>query len=142
MNVGQVTRLLGPAEHIDRWPKPQAERQRLVDLAHSQQLFGLTRSEYLKMFPPFPREGVTWSWDVGRNVSDCDGFALRFVNDRVVLLFACDDAQDAQARAMGPLRALVDRLFRYRERYGIDNRGRGLLFGRPKLDLVVVGRTP
>ena len=69
-----------------------------------------------------------------------DEFFLAVINGRVALLVACPDAESLRESAMTPLRALTDRLFRYNQVYRTDPRGRGLFFGRPRLDLVVVGR--
>jgi hypothetical protein len=69
-----------------------------------------------------------------------DEFFLAVINGRVAVLVACPDAESLRETAMRPLRALADRLFRYNETYRLDPRGRGLFFGRPRLDLVVVGR--
>ena len=71
---------------------------------------------------------------------DRDDFLLAFVNGRVALVIACPDAEAARDRILEPLRVLVDRLLRFKEAYRMDARGRGLFFGRPRLDLVVVGR--
>jgi hypothetical protein len=69
-----------------------------------------------------------------------DDFLLAFVNGRVALVIACPDAEAIRDRMIEPLRVLVDRLLRFNEAYRVDAHGRGLFFGRPKLDLVVVGR--
>jgi len=69
-----------------------------------------------------------------------DEFLLVFVNGRVALVVACPSAESAKQRTDKALRALVDRLLRYNETWRVDARGRGLFLGRPRLDLVVVGR--
>jgi hypothetical protein len=68
-----------------------------------------------------------------------DEFLLAFVNGRVALVVACPDAEALRERAFPLLKALADRLFRFNETYRLDPEGRGLFFGRPKLDIVVVG---
>jgi hypothetical protein len=68
-----------------------------------------------------------------------DEFFLAFINGRVALVVACPDAESLRERAFPLLKALADRLFRYNETYRLDPEGRGLFFGRPKLDIVVVG---
>jgi hypothetical protein len=69
-----------------------------------------------------------------------DELLLAVLNQRVALLVACPDAEAARERVLRPLSALVDRLLRYEPRFRIDARGRGFFFGRPKLDLIVIGR--
>jgi hypothetical protein len=71
-----------------------------------------------------------------------DELLLAFVNGRVALVLACPRAEAAREEIERPLRALVDRLLRYREAYRFDLSGRGLFLGRPKLDFVSVGRRP
>jgi hypothetical protein len=68
-----------------------------------------------------------------------DEFFLAFINGRVALVVACPDAESLRERAFPLLKALADRLFRYNETYRLDPEGRGLFFGRPRLDIVVVG---
>ncbi len=68
-----------------------------------------------------------------------DEFFLAFVNGRVALVVACPEAEPLRARAFPLLKVLADRLFRYNETYRLDAEGRGLFFGRPRLDIVVVG---
>jgi hypothetical protein len=80
-----------------------------------------------------PAEDVFSGWDR-------DDFFLAFINRRVALVVACADPERAQEKALEPLRALADRLFRYKETYRFDPQGRGFFFGSPQLDLVVVGR--
>ena len=71
---------------------------------------------------------------------DDDEFFLAVVNGRVALAVVCPEAEPLREATREPLTALVDRLFRYDERYRLDLQGRGFFFGRPKLDLVVIGR--
>lgn len=80
-----------------------------------------------------PMEDIFEGWER-------DEFFLAFINGRVALVVACPDAEPLKERAMKPLQALADRLFRYNETYRMDDKGRGFFFGSPKLDLVVVGR--
>jgi hypothetical protein len=68
-----------------------------------------------------------------------DEFLLAFINGRVALVVACPDAESLRERAFPLLKALADRLFRYNETYRLDAEGRGLFFGRARLDIVVVG---
>ena len=68
-----------------------------------------------------------------------DEFFLAFINGRVALVVACPDAESLRARAFPLLKVLADRLFRLNETYRLDPEGRGFFFGRPRLDIVVVG---
>ena len=67
---------------------------------------------------------------------------LAFINGRVALALSCADAEAAQEQIRLPLRALADRLLRFEASYRLDQDGRGLFFGAPRLDLVVVGHPP
>ena len=69
-----------------------------------------------------------------------DEFLLAFINGRVALVVACPDAESLRERAFPLLKVLTDRLLRYNETYRLDPQGRGLFIGRPRLDIVVVGR--
>jgi hypothetical protein len=71
---------------------------------------------------------------------DHDGFFLATVNGRVGLIAACPDAAAAEERVRRPLRVLADRLLRWNPAYRIDQRGFGFLFGRPRLETLVVER--
>jgi hypothetical protein len=69
-----------------------------------------------------------------------DEFLLAFLNRRVVLVVACPDAEALKQQAEPLWPVWADRALRYDERYRVDAQGRGLLFGSPRLDLVVIGR--
>jgi hypothetical protein len=69
-----------------------------------------------------------------------DEFLLAVINGRVALLLACPEAEPQRERVLPLLQALADRLFRYEPRYRLDPQSRGFFLGRPKLDLVVIGR--
>jgi hypothetical protein len=69
-----------------------------------------------------------------------DEFLLAVVNGRVGLLVACPDAARLEADAGRLLRVLVDRLLRLNQAWRYDERGRGLFFGSPRLDTVVIPR--
>jgi hypothetical protein len=69
-----------------------------------------------------------------------DEFFLAFVNGRVGLLVACPDARRVEEQANELLRALVDRLLRLNPAWRLDERGRGFLAIRPRLDTVAIGR--
>jgi len=68
-----------------------------------------------------------------------DEFLLAVLNRRAALVVACPDAEALKDSASALLRVWVDRMLRYDERYRFDPDGRGLFFGRPRLDVVVVG---
>lgn len=67
-------------------------------------------------------------------------FFLAFLNGRVGLLVACPDAQGLQDESARLLEALADRLLRLNPAWRLDEKGRGLFFGSPRLDTVVIGR--
>lgn len=69
-----------------------------------------------------------------------DEFLVAVINGKVGVVVACPDAEGLRQDAMEPLKVLADRLLRYEPGYRVDEKGRGLFFGRPRLDLVVVGR--
>lgn len=69
-----------------------------------------------------------------------DEFFLVFVNRKVGVLVACPDAGLLQQGHDRLLKALVDRLLRLNPAWRVDEQGRGLFAGRPRLDTVVIGR--
>jgi hypothetical protein len=69
-----------------------------------------------------------------------DEFLLAVVNGRVGVLVACAEASRLEADSGRLLRALVDRLLRLEPAWRYDERGRGLFFGSPRLDTVVIPR--
>lgn len=70
-----------------------------------------------------------------------DDLLLVFVNERVVMVVACPDAEALKAQVDRPLKALVDRLFRFDATYRLDAQGSGLLFGRAKVDTIVIAKS-
>jgi hypothetical protein len=68
-----------------------------------------------------------------------DEFLLAFLNERVALIVAGPDAEGLKERAAPLWPVWADRVLRLDERYRVDPKGRGLLFGSPRLDLVVIG---
>ena len=68
-----------------------------------------------------------------------DEFLLAFLNQRVALVVACPDAEALKETGTELWPVWADRVLRFDERYRIDPKGRGLLFGSPRLDLVVIG---
>jgi hypothetical protein len=69
-----------------------------------------------------------------------DEFLLAVVNGRVGVLVACADAARLEADSERLLHALVDRLLRIDPAWRVDEKGRGLFFGAPRLDTVVIPR--
>jgi hypothetical protein len=79
-----------------------------------------------------PMEDVFTDWHE-------DEFLLAFLNQRVALVVACPDAEALKESGTQLWPVWADRVLRFDERYRIDPKGRGLLFGSPRLDLVVIG---
>jgi len=69
-----------------------------------------------------------------------DEFFLAFLNGRVGLLVACPQAQRLEDESGPLLKVLADRLLRFNPAWRLDEKGRGLFFGSPRLDTVVIGR--
>jgi len=69
-----------------------------------------------------------------------DEFFLAFLNGRVGILVACPDAKHLEEASGKLLKVLADRLLRLNPAWRLDERGRGLFFGSPRLDTVVIGR--
>ncbi len=69
-----------------------------------------------------------------------DEFLLSVVNGKVGVLVACADAARLEADAERLLHALFDRLLRLDPAWRVDEKGRGLFFGSPRLDTVVIPR--
>ncbi len=69
-----------------------------------------------------------------------DEFFLAFLNGRVGILVACPDAKGLEDESGELLKILADRLLRLNASWRLDERGRGLFFGSPRLDTVVIGR--
>ena len=67
-------------------------------------------------------------------------FLLAVVNGRLGVLVACADASRLKSESARLVPVLVDRLLRLDGRYRLDDRGRGLFFGSPRLDTVVIPR--
>ena len=67
-----------------------------------------------------------------------DEFLLAVVNGRVGVLVACADAERLEADSGRLLHVLFDRLLRLDPAWRVDERGRGLFFGAPRLDTVVI----
>ena len=80
-----------------------------------------------------PQEDVFEGWEA-------DDFVLAFVNGRVGLAVAAQDAEAVRPRIEKLFEALADRLFRWKASYRVDSAGRGLFAGRPRVDWVIAAR--
>ncbi|HET7293254.1 MAG TPA: hypothetical protein VFM88_12575 [Vicinamibacteria bacterium] len=80
-----------------------------------------------------PQEDVFEGWEE-------DEVVLAFLNGRVALLILSADAARAREAAERPFTTLADRLLRWKPAFRLDEQGRGLFFGRPRVDWVVVAR--
>ncbi len=69
-----------------------------------------------------------------------DDFLLAFLNDRVALVLACPDAEAARSAVEPVFTPLADRLLRLKPAWRVDEQGRGLFFGRPRVDWIVAAR--
>jgi hypothetical protein len=69
-----------------------------------------------------------------------DEFFLAFLNGRVGILVACPDARRLESESGKLLAVMADRLLRFNPAWRVDERGRGLFFGAPRLDTVVIER--
>ena len=69
-----------------------------------------------------------------------DAFFVAFLNGRVGILVACADPQRLEGQSGKVLKVLADRLLRLEPSWRLDERGRGLFFGSPRLDTIVIGR--
>jgi hypothetical protein len=69
-----------------------------------------------------------------------DAFFVAFLNGRVGILVACADPQRLEEQSGKVLKVLADRLLRLEPSWRLDERGRGLFFGSPRLDTIVIGR--
>jgi hypothetical protein len=67
-------------------------------------------------------------------------FLLSVVNGKLGVLVACADAAKLKDESERLVAVLVDRLLRLDGRYRLDEHGRGLFFGSPRLDTVVIPR--
>lgn len=80
-----------------------------------------------------PSEDVFEAWND-------DDFLLAFLNDRVAVILACPDAEAARTAIEPVFTPLADRLLRLKPAWRVDNQGRGLFFGRPRVDWIVAAR--
>jgi hypothetical protein len=129
---GRYACLVEPKGIVFESPEPESREQwrlrRLIE-GNSAALFTIPES----LASGAPMEDLFGGWDE-------DEFFLAIINGRVALVVACPEAEPLREQALRPLQALTDRLFRYKETYRMDPKGRGFFFGSPKLDMVVIGR--
>jgi hypothetical protein len=109
------------------WPSRQFLEQRLASL------FSIPKA----LAADGPIEDVFAEWESPAGV--LDEFFLAFVNGKVGLVVVCPDAERLRDELRKPLEVLADRLLRLNASWRVDEKGRGLFFGRPRLDLVVIG---
>ena len=102
--------------------------RRLVQ-SHAEDLFGL----------PAALRGDGGMSDLFEDFRDQE-FFLAFLNGRVGFLVACPDAKGLEEASGELVKVLADRLLRYNPAWRLDEKGRGLFFGSPRLDTIVVGR--
>jgi hypothetical protein len=78
-----------------------------------------------------PKEDLFEGWEG-------QGLLLAFINGRVALALTCQDVEVAEESILPGVRALADFLLRFEASYRLDEKGGGLFFGSPRLDLVLV----
>jgi hypothetical protein len=115
--------LESPSDSSEGWPL-----RRFVE-SHGEALFRL----------PAALHGGEEMKDVFEDL-DADAFFVAFLNGRVGILVACTDPQRLEEQSGKVLKVLADRLLRLEPSWRLDERGRGLFFGSPRLDTIVIGR--
>ena len=115
--------LESPADSSEGWPLRRFVQSR------GETLFGL----------PAALHGGEEMKDLFEDL-ESDGFFLAFLNGRVGILVACPDPQRIEDQSGKLMKILADRLLRLNPAWRVDERGRGLFFGSPRLDTVVIGR--
>lgn len=109
------------------WPSRQFLEERLA------KLFSIPKA----LADDEPIEDVFAEWESPAGTED--EFLLAFVNGKVGLVVVCAQAEKLKEELRKPLEVLADRLLRLNSAWRVDEKGRGLFFGRPRLDLVVIG---
>lgn len=107
--------------------------------SRAEALFGLPAALHTPDVPGDRSEGGGEMSDLFEAWAE-DEFFLAFLNGRVGLLVACPDAKRLESESGRLLEVMADRLLRFNPAWRIDERGRGLFFGSPRLDTVVIGR--
>ena len=110
------------------WPSRQFLEERLA------KLFSIPKA----LATDAPIDDVFAEWESPAGIED--EFFLAFVNGKVGLVVVCPEAERLRDELRKPLEVLADRLLRLNSAWRVDEKGRGLFFGRPRLDLVVIGR--
>lgn len=129
---GRYACLLEPSGILFEDPEPEAATLKALHTflhAYRQQVFSIPDG----LASEGPAEDIFEGWQE-------DDFFLAFVNRRVVLVVVCPDGEALRELADRPLKALADRLLRFKDTYRMDAKGRGFFFGRARLDIVVAGR--
>ena len=126
---GRYACLLEPSRVLFETPQEggDPELRRLLE-SRSAEVFAIPAG----LAADTPMEDVFAGWEQ-------DEFLLAIINGRVAVVVACPDAELVRREGFDLLRALADRLFRYDERYRLDEKGRGLFVGRPRIDVVAMG---
>jgi hypothetical protein len=129
---GRYACVVDPRRILFEDPEPEDAGGRAlrgtVDAARSR-MFGIPAS----LASDEPMEDVFDDWDE-------DEFLIAYINGRVAVLVACPDAEALRRSGLKLLHAMADRLFRLDQTYRLDAQGRGLFFGRARLDVIVIGR--
>jgi len=129
---GRYACLLDPAGILFEDPEPEEAALKALHTflhAYRQPIFSIPDG----MAGDGPAEDIFEGWEE-------DEFFLAFINRRVALVVVCPDGEALREQAERPLKALADRLLRFKDTYRMDTRGRGFFFGRARLDIVVAGR--
>jgi len=129
---GRYACVMDPSTILFETPEPEGREittlRRLLDL-NAKSIFELPAAMAREDTGPAADPFEDW---------EHDELLLVFLNGRVAVVLACDDAEAARDMIAKALHALVDRLLRYNPAYRLSDRGRGLFFGRPKLDFVTI----
>jgi hypothetical protein len=116
----------------------EGDLRRLVQ-SNAEALFGLPAALHAPDVPGDRGEGGGEIEDIFEAWAE-DEFFLAFLNGRVGILVACPDAKRLEGGSGRLLEVMADRLLRFNPAWRIDERGRGLFFGSPRLDTVVIER--
>ena len=100
----------------------------------------LVQTRAAALFGSRPPCGARRRWATSSRTGAGDEFFLAFLNGRVGVLVACPDAKRLEDESGKLLRSLADRLLRLNPAWRLDEKGRGLFFGSPRLDTVVISR--
>jgi hypothetical protein len=132
LGAGRYAAVFDASELVAESPSQTNEGEwavRRVLQAHAEALLGVPRA--LESGEPIE--------DLFSSFGD-EEFLLAVVNGKLGVLVACPDASKLRTESTRLLPVLVDRLLRLEDRWRLDERGRGLFFGSPRLDTVVIPR--